>query len=93
MAKIKVTPAELRGVGSRIAGGRAEIEALQGEVQGLGGKVAEPPATASALDDLATQWGWGMTRLADDVAALGGLTTAAAGQYEQTDGRAMGGSG
>lgn len=93
MAEIKVTPSELRRVGSRITGGSPEIQALRGEIQGVGGKVAEPVATASALDDLATQWGSGVERLAEDVAALGGLTTVAASQYEQTEGRAMGGGG
>ena len=93
MEQIEVTPAELRSVGSEIARGGPEIEALQGELRGLASGVSEPTATASALENLATQWASGIARLAEDVEALGLFTEAVAGVYETTDRRSMGGEG
>jgi hypothetical protein len=84
MPRFEVTPEQLAAVGAAVAEVAPQLEPLTG-MRSLGGAVAEPPATAAALEGLATQWASGADRLADDIYNLGTITQASAYLYQQTD--------
>ncbi len=90
MGRIEVTPEEVARVGASIAALGPELSVLQAAVHGVSSRVSEPPATATALGKLATQWRAGAQRLEDDIVEVGRMTEGSAVLYRETDFNAMG---
>lgn len=90
MPRIEVTPAALRGAGSRAKAVGYELRGLAGQVgPGLDAAGGAPPDTAAALPGFGAAVQAAVAMAGQSVISLGGSVDAAAGCYEQTDQSAM----
>jgi hypothetical protein len=94
MGEIQAPLDQIASVGSGIEGVAPGLETLARAATGVTGTVSEPPATAAALDQLASRWSASATRLQDEIAALGIAAGATAVAYRTADESSMtGGAG
>jgi hypothetical protein len=92
MGRIDAPTGEIASVGAGVAAAAPGLAAIASAVRG-GAGVSDPPATAAALDGLASEWASAADRLQDEIAALGHAAGASAVAYQVTDEHAMGGGG
>ncbi len=85
MGRIQVSPEQVSAAGGAVADVGNGLAGLAGSVNGVGGTASSPPATASALEELASQWTAGAERLREDLVAMGDMTQVAAVLYRTTD--------
>ena len=91
MGEIQAPLGEIEAVGAGIESVAPGLATLARAATGVGGTVSEPPATAAALDALASRWAASATRLEDEIAALGVAAGATAVAYRVADESSMAG--
>jgi hypothetical protein len=89
MGEIQAPLGEIEGVGAGIEAVAPGLATLTRAATGVGGTVSDPPATAAALDRLASRWAASATRLEDEIAALGVAAGATAVAYRVADESSM----
>jgi hypothetical protein len=88
MGRIDAPTGEIASAGSGVAGVGPAMAVVAAPLRGAAG-VSDPPATAAALERLASQWTTAADRLGDELTALGQAATASAYAYATTDERQM----
>jgi hypothetical protein len=88
MGLIQAPPAEMTAVGAQVEALGPALSTLSCAAGGFGA-VADPPATALALERLGRAWGTAAARLEDDVVALGRAVQASAVAYQVADDDSM----
>jgi hypothetical protein len=91
MGLIQASPDEIARVGAGIEALAPELGGLLSAARSLGNGVADPPATAAALQRVSSKWATATERLGDEISAIGRATGATAIAYRVTDENAMGG--
>lgn len=91
MGEIRVVPDDVSASGQQIVALAPGAGALAGVAASASAGVSEPPATADALADFASEWSAGAERLQEELTSLGGAAEAAAFFYGQADRQSMGG--
>ena len=89
MGEIEAPLGEIESVGAGIEGVAPGLTTLARAATGVTGTVSDPPATAAALDQLASRWAASATRLEDEIAALGVAAGATAVAYRVADESSM----
>jgi hypothetical protein len=89
MGRIQVNPQEVERVGGQVVSVACGLGDVQSTMRGLEGSVAEPTATATALNDLTNQWTAGLARLEEDVISLGRAGQIAGFLYTLTDDKSI----
>jgi hypothetical protein len=93
MGEIHAPLHEIESVGAGIEGVAPTLTTLARAATGVTGTVSEPPATSSALDEMAHRWAASATRMEDEIAALGVAAGATAVAYRAADEASMSGGG
>jgi hypothetical protein len=88
VGRIDAPTGEIASVGAGVAAVGPSMAAVAGPLRAAGG-ISDPPATAAALEDLASQWSTAADRLGDELTALGQAAQASAYAYATTDERQM----
>ena len=92
MGRIDAPLGEITGVGGGIQSLGAALAPLLAASQRVGtSAVADPPATAAALEALSARWTTASGRLEDELIGLGVATQATAVAYRAADESSMGG--
>jgi hypothetical protein len=89
MGEIQAPLGEIQSVGAGIESVAPGLLTLARAATGVGGTVSDPPATAAALDELASRWAASATRMEDEIRALGVATGATAVAYRVADESSM----
>jgi hypothetical protein len=89
VGEIEAPLGEIERVGAGIEGVAPGLTTLARAATGVTGTVSDPPATAAALDQLASRWAASATRLEDEIAALGVAAGATAVAYRVADESSM----
>jgi uncharacterized membrane protein YgcG len=89
MGEIDAPLGEIESVGAGIEGVAPTLVTLARAATGVTGTVSEPPATAAALDQMASRWAASATRMEDEIAALGVAAGATAVAYRAADESSM----
>jgi uncharacterized membrane protein YgcG len=89
MGEIHAPLHEIESVGAGIEGVAPTLTTLARAATGVTGTVSEPPATAAALDQMASRWAGSATRMQDEIAALGVAAGATAVAYRHADEASM----
>jgi len=91
MGEIHAPLHEIESVGAGIESVAPTLTTLARAATGVTGPVSEPPATAAALDQMASRWAASATRMEDEIAALGVAAGATAVAYRTADEASMAG--
>lgn len=85
--RFDVDPASLEQTGLTLTAAARAVDELRGHPGVLRGRAADAgdPALAQAIIDLASTWGWGLERLADEARRWGTLLQTAGSLYTQAD--------
>ncbi|MGH2805485.1 MAG: hypothetical protein ACRDL4_20985 [Thermoleophilaceae bacterium] len=93
MGKIDAPLGAIQSVGAGIEAVAPELGTVARTAAGLSGAVSDPPATAAALDAMATRWSAATARFEDEIAGLGVAVQATAVAYQTADESSMNAGG